>query len=107
MANVIYKFGTEAQILALTPEDESWVEQAFYWPTDKDYSYQIFDGVMRKKGGGEGSSVGVKLNSQTFGGVKTLIEVNDVLDIPENYDYNTFSLGVEGVINCSGQINII
>lgn len=104
---VVYKYGTEAQILALQPTDVAWENRAFYYPEDKDYFFQALDGVMKKYASGEGSSVGVKLNGQTFAGIKTLIEENDILEIPENYDYNTFKLNVEGIIDCNGEINVM
>jgi len=107
MANVYFKYGTEAQILALTPASSSWVERAFYYPSDKTYFYQALNGVMKKYASGEGSSVGIKLNGRSIGGVKSLIELNDTLEIPENWNYNTFSLDVDGVINMDGQINMI
>ena len=35
MAEIRFKYGMEAQILALTPSDANWVERAFYYPEDK------------------------------------------------------------------------
>jgi hypothetical protein len=104
---VKYIYGTETQILALTDESPLWFNRAFYYPSDKDYFYQLVDGVMVKYGGGSEAGVGIKLNNSVIGGVKILIEENDVLVIPANYDYNTTSLNVDGVINNDGQINII
>lgn len=107
MANPIrFKYGTEAQILALTPDDPRWVDQAFYYPNDKEYFYQAFNGVMRVFGTGFGAGVGIKLNGQVMGTVKRIIRVNEVLDIPEDYDYNTYTLLNQGIIDCRGQINI-
>lgn len=102
-----FKFGTEAEILALPITSISWVNRAFYYPDDKDYFFQALDGIMKKFAGGESIGAGIKLNDQVIGGVKTLIEINDILDIPENWDYNTFTLNVEGIINCTGKINMI
>lgn len=105
-----FRYGTEAEILTLTPASENWFNRAFYYPSDKSYFYQAVDGVMKKYGDGEDNEFfgyGILLNDKVIGGVKSLIETNDVLEIPENYDYNTFKLDVEGIINCEGQINIM
>lgn len=108
MADLVkYKYGTEAQILALTPSDSDWVERAFYYPTDVDYFYQAFEGVMKPYGTGLAAGVGVKLNGKVLGGVKTLIEEDDTLTIPANHDYNTYALDVDGIVNCDGQINTL
>lgn len=109
MDKLKFKYGTDAQILALTPDSDAWVNRAFYYPSDKTYFYQALDGVMKKYGaGGLGvSGIGITLNDLVIGGVKTLIETNDILEIPVNWDYNTCSLSVEGTINVEGQINII
>jgi len=110
MANTItpeFIFGTEIQILALTNDSEFWFELGFYYPSDKDYFYQIIGGVMTKKCDSNSTAVGIKLNGSVIGGVKTIIEETDVLDIPLNYDYNTFSLQVDGQINNNGQINLM
>jgi len=105
---VRFKDGTEAQILALLPTDIKWVNKAFYYPIDKDYFYRIVDGVMKLYGGGQslGGGTGVKLNGKVLGGIKTFIESADLLDIPENHDYNTFNLKVEGVVKNNGIIRI-
>jgi len=105
-AVVKYKYGTEAQILALQPTDAAWVDRAFYYPEDKDYFFQALNGAMKKYGSGESSGVGVQLNEKYLSGIKTKILNTEILTIPENYDYNTFTLDVEGIINCDGQINI-
>ena len=107
MAALKFIYATEAQILALLPSESNWNDRAFYYPEDKDYFYQALNGVMKKYGSGEGSSVGVKLNAQTFGGVKTTIESADVLDIPQFYAYNTTRLNVAGVVEVAGEVNII
>ena len=103
--------GTEAQILALTSAHPKWIERAFYYPSDKDYFYQILNGRMRPFGkvGSEGTAagVGVKINGQVLGGVKTHVLSSDSVDIPQLYDYNTFALSVEGEINCNGSINLM
>lgn len=102
-----YIYGTEAQILALNPSNPNWFEQAFYYPTDEDinYFYQAFGQEMKRYGGGDG--IGIKLNNKVIGGVKNYIEQDDVLEIPEYFDYNVFNLRVDGTINCNGQINIL
>ncbi len=100
-------YGTEAQILALNEESSNWIEQAFYYPNDQTYFYQVFEGVMKRYAGGESSGTGVRLNGSVLGGIKTLIELTDILEIPENHDYNTFKLTVDGIVNCDGQINMI
>lgn len=107
MAVVEFKYGTEAQILALTPTDSNWIDRAFYYPDDKDYFFQVLNGIMKKYGSGENATLGIKLNGRGIGGVKTLIETNDILDIPENWDYNTFFLDIDGLIEVEGQINIM
>jgi len=100
-------YGTEAQILALTPADDLWKDLAFYYCSDKAYFYQVAEGIMKKYGDANTAGVGITLNGVVMGVVKTLISEDDILNIPENYDYNTLSLNVEGVINCTGQINIL
>lgn len=107
MALVEYFQGTEVQILALQSGDVQFVELAFYYPNDKDYFFRITNGSMKKYGAGDSSGVGIRLNTKLLSGPKILIEENDILEIPENYDYNTFTLNVEGIINCDGQINMI
>ncbi|MBK8807759.1 MAG: hypothetical protein IPO21_14390 [Bacteroidales bacterium] len=107
--SVEFREGTEAQILALTPQSSSWIEKAFYYPSDKTYFYRVVNNVMVRYGAGEVTNVGIgiTLNEKVIGGVKTFIEQNDTLLIPDNYDYNTFRLDIEGTINCFGQINIM
>lgn len=105
-ATLKFIYGTEAQILSLTPESPKWVEQAFYYPVDTDYFYQALNGVMKQYGGGSLAGVGVKLNGIVMGGTKRLIELNELLTIPVNYDYNTYTFEVDGIINCDGQINV-
>lgn len=107
MALVQYKYGTEAQILALQPIDDQWVERAFYYPDDKGYFFQALNGVMVKYGGGEDSGVGVRINGDLIGGVKSVIEVNEILDIPENFEYNIYRLNINGTVNCNGTVNIM
>jgi hypothetical protein len=104
---VKYVYGTEAQILALTRDNPLYFNRAFYYPSDRDYFFQLVDGIMVKYGGGSTAGVGVKLNGAVMGGVKTLIAETETLDIPDNYDYNTLSLTVDGVIQVNGQINIM
>lgn len=105
--NLKFKYGTEAEILNLTPSDAVWVNRAFYYPTDKDYFYQALDGVMKKIAGGADSSVGCKINNKTIGGVKSLIETGETLEVPQYWEYTAYSLNVDGVINLDGVINII
>ena len=106
---------TEAQILALTSSSDKWFEFAFYYPSDSNggnYFFRLENGVMVKKGGGANGGddgvggVGITLNNLVVGGVKRLIESNDTLSIPENWDYNTYRLDVNGTINCAGTINL-
>jgi len=105
----LFYYGTESQILALTPSSSQWIDRSFYYPIDKTYFYQAFNGTMKKYGGGDVSltGIGILLNGKVLGGIKTKIEETDTLEIPENYDYNTFSLIIAGIINCNGQINIV
>lgn len=104
---VKYKWGTEAQILALTVNDASWVNRAFYYPSDKSYFYQAVDGVMRKYGDGASAWVGISINDAVIGGVKRLIQTNETLRIPDHYDYNTYKLTVDGHIILDGKINFL
>lgn len=103
--------GTEAQILALTPSSSNWVDKAFYYPLDKDYFYRALNGTMHAYGlagsAGTNAGVGVKLNGQVMGGAKTTIAQSETVDIPQDYDYNTFTLTVKGQVNVLGQINIM
>lgn len=105
-ATVKYYYGTEVEILNIPVDSLNWTDRAFYYPSDKDYFYQAIDGVMKKYGGGGSAGVGIKLNDVVIGGIKRIIESGEILTIPENYDYNTYSLTVDGIINNDGQINI-
>ena len=69
-------YGTEAQILALTPASPNWINRAFYYPGDKDYFYQALNGIMKKYGAGESSGVGHRLNGILMSGPKIAINVN-------------------------------
>lgn len=102
-----FKYGTEAQILALPITSSSWVNRAFYYPSDKTYFYQALNGVMKKYGAGEDAGIGCTLNEKIIGGVKPYIEETDILFIPENFDYNTMSLKIDGNVIIEGQLNII
>jgi len=99
-------YGTEAQIVSLLPTDAKWVNRAFYYPGDADYFYQALDGVMKKFAGGSSIGLGIRLNEQIIGGVKSYIEENDILTIPILWDYNTYSLTNKGTIDNQGTINI-
>lgn len=110
MADIVrFLDGTEAQILALTSDSPNWIDKAFYYPTDQDYFYRVVDGEMRIYGAGNASvvGVGITLNDKVIGGVKNNILINETLNIPENYEYNVYSLDVQGTINNSGVINIM
>lgn len=107
MAVLKFIYGTEAQILALKPVSTNWVDRAFYYPEDQGYFFQARDGVMKKYGAGESSGVGVRINGDLIGGVKSLIEAAETLTIPENYDYNIHTLNVQGAVDNQGQINLI
>lgn len=102
---------SESEILALTPASELWFDKAFYYPNNyprKSYFYRLLDGEMYQIGSKESSGgVGVKLNGSVIGGVKSLIEESETLEIPENYEYNLLHLQVDGVINCNGTINLL
>jgi len=50
---------------------------------------------------------GVKLNSMFLCGTKNKIEANETLTIPEHYEYNSFILDIEGIVDCTGSINIL
>jgi hypothetical protein len=60
-------------------------------------------------GGGGFGGVGIKLNGQVIGGVKSLIEENEILDIPSFWEYNIFFLDIDGRIDidANGSINIL
>ena len=51
--------------------------------------------------------IGITLNGLVIGGVKKLIEITDVLDIPLYWEYNVFILDVDGIILNDGEINMI
>jgi hypothetical protein len=51
--------------------------------------------------------IGITLNFLVIGGVKKLIELTDLLDIPIYWEYNVFLLDVDGRIECAGDINIM
>ena len=109
MATTIrFIYGTEAQILALTADSTNWVEQAFYYPDDKPYFFQIRNGVMKKYSGDSTlSGVGCRINGQVIGGVKQWIRGDEVLNIPADWEYNVTVLKVNGTIVCDGIINMI
>ena len=97
---------SEQEILNLVDTDELWFDQGFYYPNDtptKPYYYRLVNGVMVKY---NSSGIGVTLNGSVIGGVKSLIEAEDILEIPVNYEYNLVNLQVDGIINCDGEINI-
>lgn len=108
-AAIRFIYGTEAEILALQPTDTSWVERAFYYPEDKTYFFQALNGVMKRYGAGDSTllGVGVQLDGKVIGGVKTLVNTSETLTIPQDYDYNTYTLLVNGTVDVFGQINII
>jgi hypothetical protein len=105
-ATIRFIYGTEAQILELTPLSDKWVERAFYYPEDRPYFYQALNGVMKKYGSGEDSGIGITLDGRNIGGVKMLIDDNEVLHIPQEWEYNVRRLLVRGIINTFGTINI-
>lgn len=110
MADVVkYFFNTEAQILALTHLHPQWEEKAFYYPSDKSYFYQIFDGVLKKYGQGDVSlsSVGVLLNNKIIGGSKNFIETSDILQVPDYFQYFVRNLKVDGEIKSDGEIFVM
>lgn len=39
-------------------------------------------------------------------GIKTYIEIQEQITIPEHHDYNTYTLDVDGIVNLEGQINL-
>ena len=45
--------------------------------------------------------------SYGLSGTKTSIKATETLDIPVDFDYNTFKLDVEGTVNLDGTINFI
>lgn len=97
---------SEAEILALTSASPLWYDLGFYYPNDTPsipYFYRLVNGVMVKYATG----VGVTLSGEAIGGVKSLIESGEVLDIPENYEYNIHELIVEGSVNVNGKINML
>ena len=109
MANLVkFTDGTEAQILALTPADAKWVEKGFYYPSDKSYFYRALNGVMVLYGGGDVSVIGVgcTINGKVIGGVKAFIAINEVLNVPEDFNYNTFPMTIDGDVILTGNINI-
>jgi len=110
MADIVkYVYGTEVQIMSLTALSPLWFEKGFYYPSDKSYFYQLVEGVMRKYGDGVNPVTvgeGILLNDAPIFGVKINILEQDALWIPINYDYNTHTLNIQGIVTCEGQINI-
>ena len=55
------------------------------------------------------SGIGIRLNGLVIGGVKRFIEINDILDIPNYWEYNVFDLDVDGRIDidADGMINLL
>jgi hypothetical protein len=54
------------------------------------------------------AGVGIKLNNQVIGGVKSYIEESDVLEIPQYYQYNVVgNLVIDGTVNSLGEINLL
>ena len=51
-------------------------------------------------------SLGITLNNKYIAGVKNYIEINDILNIPEYYEYNVNKLNIDGTINLDGEINL-
>lgn len=97
-----YNAGTEAQILALTPESPLWKELAYFIATDKNYYYQIINNEMKPYGNGGG--VGIMLNGSVIGGVKSVLSQNDSLIIPKDWEYNSHRLINNGTIANYGTI---
>lgn len=105
---------TEAQILALTNQSELWYEFGFYYPSDSNggnYFFRLENGVMVKKGGVDNGNltggIGITLNNKVIGGIKTKINSNEILNIPEDWEYNAHKLDISGIINSEGTINIM
>ena len=115
MQRIEFYDSTDEKINALTPASQNWVEKGIYWPRDKDYFYRIVDGILIPIGkgastaiaSGEGVGVGIKLDGKVIGGVKSLILQAEELIIPQDWEYNVFSLCVQGVICNFGTINIM
>lgn len=103
---------SEAEILALTTDDDKWYDQGFYYPNDKPvkrYFYRAIDGVMEIYPNTPASIdyLGVNLNGSVIGGAKTFIEEDEILNVPLHYEMNTSRLIVDGVVNIEGVINIL
>lgn len=111
MSSVKFFLSTESEILALLPTSPKWVNLAFYYPEDKDYFYQIVNGVMRPIGKnasiGLNTGEGVTINGKVMGGVKTFIKQDELVDVPVDYDYNTFSLRVSGQMLITGGLKLM
>lgn len=107
-STIAFFYGSEESILQLTPESGYWVERAFYYPVDKTYFYQAFEGSLKKYGAGDVSVIGegITINSKVIGGVKYFILEDDILYVPEYYEYNIYKLSLSGSINNNGVINI-
>ena len=114
--DVKFKEATEAKILSLKVGDASWIERAFYYPTDiEGVFYQVLNGVMRKfdctntgkgSGGGTIDPIGILLNDKMYSGYKMLISNTDTLFVPEDYEYHGNYLTINGLVTCSGIISI-
>lgn len=102
---------SEIEILALLPSDDKWYDKGFYYPNDiptKTYYYRVVNGVMTQYAAGNTNTVaiGCTINEKVIGGVKPFIAVDEVLVVPEDFDYNTFPMKVDGDIILAGNINI-
>lgn len=51
--------------------------------------------------------IGITLNGRNIGGVKRLIETDEILDIPLYWQYNVTALDIDGTIDNDGEINYI
>ena len=112
------KESTEAKILQLKAGDAQWVERAFYYPSDVDeVFYQVINGRMRKFYCSDSTItntgttanieyIGILLNEKGYSGFKMLIEDDDILYIPEYYEYNGNYLSINGIVDCEGIISI-
>lgn len=57
--------------------------------------------------GGTVNLLGANLNGSFFSSPKQIIEINETLNIPLNFEYNVTKLDVDGIIIMDGDLNII
>ena len=104
-ADELYSGVIEVDILP----DENIVPLAFYLVNNSDLYLRSSDDWIGLSGSSSTNELeGITLNDKTIGGIKELIDTDEVLKIPENWQYNVRnSLTCKGTIYNKGTITII